>query len=85
MSAKYRAAIIACGNIARVCHLPAYRKIKGVEFVAGADPSPAIRAAWQQELGVPAMYADPEWKVYIDKNAETGYLISQESVLMSPA
>ena len=32
-----------------------------------------------------AMYADPEWKVYIDKNAETGYLISQESVLMSPA
>jgi hypothetical protein len=32
-----------------------------------------------------AMYADPEWKVYIDKNAEFGYLISQESVLMSPA
>ena len=57
--AKYRAAVIACGNIARLCHLPAYRKIPSVEFVAGADPSPEIRAAWEGELGVPRMYADP--------------------------
>jgi hypothetical protein len=32
-----------------------------------------------------AMYADPDWKVYIEKNAENGYLVSQESKLMSPA
>jgi hypothetical protein len=32
-----------------------------------------------------AMYADPEWQAYIEKNAETGYLVSQESRLMSPA
>jgi predicted dehydrogenase len=55
----YRAAVIACGNIARICHLPAYRAIPSVEFVAGADPSPEIRAAWTSELGVPRMYADP--------------------------
>jgi predicted dehydrogenase len=55
----YRAAVIACGNIARGCHLPAYRAIPSVEFVAGADPSPEIRAAWESELGVPRMYADP--------------------------
>lgn len=59
MVRKYRAAIIACGNIAKLCHLPAYRKISSVEFVAGADPSPEIRAVWEQELGVPRMYADP--------------------------
>ena len=32
-----------------------------------------------------AMYADPDWLAYIEKNAEHGYLIKQESKLMSPA
>ena len=32
-----------------------------------------------------AMMADPEWLAYIEKNAETGYLLKQESKLMSPA
>ena len=32
-----------------------------------------------------AMYADRDWQAYIEKNAEHGYLISQESKLMSPA
>ncbi len=32
-----------------------------------------------------AMYADPEWQTYIEKNAEAGYLLTQESKLMSPA
>jgi len=32
-----------------------------------------------------ALYADPEWLAYIEKNAEAGYLLSQESKLMSPA
>src|SRR5215510_2994422 len=59
MVRRYRAAILACGNIARLAHLPAYRKIPSVEVVAGADPSPEIRAAWAGELGVPRMYADP--------------------------
>jgi UDP-N-acetylglucosamine 3-dehydrogenase len=59
LAKKYRAAIIACGNIAKLVHLPAYRKVGSVEFVAGADPSPEVRAAWESELGVPRMYADP--------------------------
>ena len=32
-----------------------------------------------------AMNADPEWQAYIEMNAEAGYLLSQESKLMSPA
>jgi hypothetical protein len=32
-----------------------------------------------------SMYADPDWLTYIEKNAEHGYLIKQESKLMSPA
>ncbi len=58
MTPRYRAAIIACGHIARAHHLPAYRKISRVDFVAGADISPEIRANWESELGVPRMYAD---------------------------
>ena len=32
-----------------------------------------------------AMMADPEWQAYLEKNAEAGYLLKQESKLMSPA
>jgi hypothetical protein len=32
-----------------------------------------------------AMQADPEWQVFMQKNAEAGYLIKQENCLMTPA
>jgi hypothetical protein len=32
-----------------------------------------------------AMAADPEWQVYLQKNAEAGYLIAQRNNLMTPA
>ena len=32
-----------------------------------------------------ALYKDPEWLKYIEMNSEAGYLIKQESKLMSPA
>src|SRR3981081_4761254 len=32
-----------------------------------------------------AMMADPEWQSYLEMNAESGYLLTQESKLMSPA
>jgi predicted dehydrogenase len=54
--ARYRAGIIACGIIAQA-HLRAYRKIAGVEVVAGADVSPEVRARWSSEHGMPRMYA----------------------------
>jgi hypothetical protein len=31
------------------------------------------------------MMADPEWQAYLEKTAEAGYLLKQESKLMSPA
>jgi predicted dehydrogenase len=56
-SRPYRAGIIACGLIAETAHLPAYRNTPGVEVVAGADLSEAVRRRWTDELGVPRMYA----------------------------
>jgi len=32
-----------------------------------------------------ALFNDPEWLVYLEKSAEAGYVIKQESKLMSPA
>ncbi len=32
-----------------------------------------------------AMMADPEWQAYLEKNAEAGYLVRQETKLMTPA
>lgn len=32
-----------------------------------------------------AMSADPEWHIYLQKNAEAGYLIAQKNNLMTPA
>jgi len=32
-----------------------------------------------------ALFKDPEWLVYLEKNAAAGYLLKQESQLMSPA
>jgi hypothetical protein len=32
-----------------------------------------------------ALMKDPEWQAYLEMNAEAGYLIKQESKLMSPA
>lgn len=31
------------------------------------------------------MFKDAEWLVYIEKNAEAGYIIKQESNFMTPA
>ena len=31
-----------------------------------------------------ALMKDPEWLAYLEKNAETGYLLKQESRLMTP-
>jgi predicted dehydrogenase len=57
--ARYRAGIIACGTIAQ-SHLRAYRAIPAVEVVAGADISPEVRARWEQEHGIPKMYASAQ-------------------------
>lgn len=32
-----------------------------------------------------AMAADPEWQLFVQKNAEAGYLIAQRNNLMTPA
>jgi hypothetical protein len=45
----------------------------------------AYENAADREKRRAAMQADPEWHVYLKKNREAGYLVSQVTKLMTPA
>jgi predicted dehydrogenase len=53
-----RLALVGCGRIAQVAHLPAIEKADGVELVAVADPSQAVGAAVARRYDIPAAYTD---------------------------
>ncbi|MDP6113552.1 MAG: Gfo/Idh/MocA family oxidoreductase [Planctomycetota bacterium] len=57
MSGQYRAALIGLGSIARA-HVAGYRGVEEVEIVAGADPSPHAREAFQKDADVSDLYDD---------------------------
>jgi hypothetical protein len=45
----------------------------------------AYRDAADRAARRAAMQADPEWKKYLEKSGEAGYLVSQKTSLMVPA
>jgi predicted dehydrogenase len=53
-----RLALIGCGRIAQVAHLPAAAKADGVELVAVCDPSPEVAAAVARRHGIPGVHTD---------------------------
>jgi predicted dehydrogenase len=58
MAKPVRIALIGCGRIAQVAHLPAIEKADGVELVAVSDPNGAVAGAVAQRYNVPAAYTD---------------------------
>lgn len=57
--AKYRAAVIGCGGIARA-HMVGYGLVPEIEVVAGADPFPEARAKWEEQFPGCKAYADAQ-------------------------
>ncbi len=55
-----RLALVGCGRIAQVAHLPALEKAAGVELVAVVDPSQEVARAVARRYGVPAAYTAQE-------------------------
>jgi len=53
-----RLALIGCGRIAQVAHLPALEKADGVELVAVCDPSEDVVHAVARRYGVPSAHTD---------------------------
>ena len=58
MTEKVRLALIGCGRIAQVAHLPALEKADGVALVAVSDPSPEVADAVARRYGVASAYTD---------------------------
>jgi predicted dehydrogenase len=64
-----RLALVGCGRIAQVAHLPAIEKAEGVTLVAVADPSAEVAAAVARRYDVPAVYTD-QASVFADPGVE---------------
>jgi predicted dehydrogenase len=58
MTEPVRVALIGCGRIAQVAHLPALEKANGIQLVAVSDPSEDVRRAVARRYGVPQAYED---------------------------
>ena len=54
MAEPVRLALVGCGRIAQVAHLPAVEKADGVELVAVSDPSGAVARSVARRYGVAA-------------------------------
>src|SRR5215218_6198769 len=52
MTQPVRLALVGCGRIAQVAHLPALEKADGVQLVAVSDPSRAVAEAVARRYGV---------------------------------
>jgi len=51
VTSPVRLALIGCGRIAQVAHLPALEKADGVELVALCDPNEAVAGAQHNRAG----------------------------------
>jgi len=60
VSGPVRVAVVGAGAIAQVAHLPALRRLSGVEVVAICDSDPAKAHALATRFGVPDAYDDIE-------------------------
>lgn len=58
MSHPVRLALIGCGRIAQVAHLPAMEKADGVQLIAVADPSAAVAGEVARRFGVETTCTD---------------------------
>jgi len=59
MAEPVRLALIGCGRIAQVAHLPALEKAEGIELMAVSDLSAAVARSVAGRYGVPAAHTDP--------------------------
>lgn len=55
-----RLALVGCGEVTRFKHLPALRRVPGVELVAVADLDPARRDAVGEQFGIRRRFPDVE-------------------------
>src|SRR2546421_5428195 len=58
MTSPLPVALIGCGRIAQVAHLPGLEKASGIQLVAVSDPSRTVAEAVARRYGVTAVHTD---------------------------
>ena len=74
LSSPVRLALIGCGRIAQVAHLPAMEKADGVELIAVCDPSAVVAGEVARRFGVETFCTDAA-DILADRTVE-GVVIS---------
>jgi predicted dehydrogenase len=69
MADRLRLALIGCGRIAQVAHLPAIEKAEGIELVAVSDLSAEVAHAVAARYAIPAAHTDPA-PIWADDSVE---------------
>jgi predicted dehydrogenase len=69
MGSPVRLALVGCGRIAQVAHLPALEKADGVKLIAVADPSEDVARAVARRYDLPKAYTD-QAQVFADESVE---------------
>jgi predicted dehydrogenase len=69
MSSPVRLALVGCGRIAQVAHLPALEKADGVQLVAVTDPSEDVARAVARRYDLPAAHTD-QAPLFADESVE---------------
>lgn len=69
MISPLRLALVGCGRIAQVAHLPALEKAEGVQLVAVSDPSADVANAVARRYNVPSAYTD-QAQVFADASVD---------------
>jgi predicted dehydrogenase len=69
MTGPVRVALIGCGRIAQVAHLPGLEKAAGIELVAVSDPSRVVAEAVARRYGGPTVRTDAT-QVFSDPSVE---------------
>jgi predicted dehydrogenase len=69
MGSPVRLALIGCGRIAQVAHLPALEKADGIQLVAVSDPSADVARAVARRYDVSAVYTN-QAEVFADESVD---------------
>jgi predicted dehydrogenase len=69
MTKPVRVALVGCGRIAQVAHLPGLEKASGIELVAVSDPSRTVAEAVGRRYNVPTVRTDAS-QVFSDPSVE---------------
>src|SRR2546428_13857876 len=77
MTGPVRVALIGCGRIAQVAHLPGLERALGIELVAVSDPSRTVAEAVARRYGVPAVRTDAS-QVFSDPSVDAVILAAPD-------